>query len=293
MRRLIVVLAAVLVMIPLVASAKQYNTIDELVGAYSDEKCKTCHSGQYDEWKATPHADSVNLSLGGMRNFLVLGVRDWWKRDVTKADVMKCLDCHAPVMKFASEELAVKVAEMVVTAQEAKNDKEAEAAKKELAKLHVGCVSCHNLKATTVALGRLGEPVKDAVYGLQGKESPAHKTIKSAELGTALFCMQCHGFYVAPDSETIGCNTLSGSYQDAYISRGGSKTCQDCHIKEKGRGHKMLGGRDLELVKEGIGFNAGFLRYSHLPGKGETRWTPSAIVNVELENRAGHRIPDG
>jgi hypothetical protein len=64
-------------------------------------------------------------------------------------------------------------------------------------------------------------------------------------------------------------------------------------MRQKGRGHRMMGGRDLALVKEGIGFNLEVSQYMHLPGKGEDRWTPSAIVNVELENRAGHRIPDG
>ncbi len=157
----------------------------------------------------------------------------------------------------------------------------------------MGCLSCHNLKATSIAPGRLGDPEEGAVYGVHGESSPAHKTIKSAELKTASFCMQCHGTYTAPDGEMIWCNTLNGSYQDAYVSMGGSRTCQDCHMKEKGRGHRMLGGRDLELVREGIGFNVEVSKYQHLPGKGEERWTPSAVVGVELENRAGHRIPDG
>jgi hypothetical protein len=293
MRALMVVLLPALVMVPLVAGAEQYGTIEELAAAYADDKCKACHSEIYGEWEATPHADSVNMALGGMRNFFVLGVKDWWKRDLTKAEVMKCLDCHAPVTQYATEALAVKIAGMVVEAQDAKDGKKKEEIGRELAKLHVGCVSCHNVKATAIAIGRRGEPVKDAVYGLRGKDSPGHRTVKSPELGTALFCMQCHGIYYAPDGETIGCNTISGSYQETYLSRGGSRTCQDCHMRQKGRGHRMMGGRDLALVKEGIGFNLEVSQYMHLPGKGEDRWTPSAIVNVELENRAGHRIPDG
>lgn len=280
-------------MLPLSSAAEEYGTIDALVGAYGDQKCRACHEEIFNEWKGTPHADSVNLALGGMRNFFVYGVEDWWGRDVTKEDVLMCLDCHAPVMNFASEGLAAKVAEMVVSAKDAEDEKAREDAKLELAKLNVGCVSCHNLKATSVAIGRLGEPEEGAVYGVHGKESPAHKTIKSAEMRTALFCMQCHGTLTAPNGEIIQCNTISGSYQHGYVSRGGSRTCQDCHMKEKGRGHRIMGGRDLDLVREGIGFNVEVSRYQHLPGKGETRWTPSAIVAVELENRSGHRIPDG
>lgn len=293
MRLLMVIFFFVLLMTPSVALTEEYNTIDALVNAYNDNKCRECHSEIYDEWKATPHSDPVNLSLGGMRNYLALGVKKWWGREITKDDLMKCLDCHAPVMKYATKELALKVADMIVTAKETKDTGKKHALKKELAKLNVGCVSCHNLKATTVAIGRLGEPKKGAVYGVLGEPIEEHKTIKSPELKTALFCMQCHGSYTAPDGEAINCNTINASYQAGYVSMGGSKTCQDCHMKAKNRGHKMLGGRDLELVREGIGFTVDVSQYLHLPGKGEKLWTPSAVVRVSLENRAGHRIPDG
>lgn len=293
MRFLMVIFFFVLLMAPSVALTEEYNTIDALVNAYNDNKCRECHSEIYDEWKATPHSDPINLSLGGMRNYLVLGVKRWWDREITKDDLMMCLECHAPVMKYASKELALQVADMIITAKETKDTGKKNALKKELSKLNVGCVSCHNLKATTIAIGRLGKPKKGAVYGVHGEPTDDHETIKSPELKTALFCMQCHGSYTAPDGETINCNTINGSYQAGYVSMGGSKTCQDCHMKEKNRGHKILGGRDLDLVREGIGFTVDVSPYLHLPGKGEKLWTPSALVLVTLENRAGHRIPDG
>lgn len=296
---LLATLLTMTLLLPVAALAGPYpesggaKTIDELVAMYDDSACRTCHTKEYDEWKGTPHADPINLSLGGLRNFLEIGVKKEWNRKVTKNEVMKCLDCHSPVIRFASEDLAVKIADMIVKANDSKDPAEKEAVKKELVKLNVNCVSCHNLKATTIALGIRGEPKKGAVYGVYGKKSPAHETVKSAELKTSLFCMQCHGVYDAPDGESIQCNTLSESYQANYVSRGGSRTCQDCHMKDKNRGHRMLGGRDLELVKEGIGFNVEVTSYRHLPKAPDTRWTPSAIVTVELTNNAGHRIPDG
>lgn len=293
MKRLIFTLAAVWVALPVLSFSAPYGSIDELVSAYNDEKCRGCHVEEYEQWKATPHANSVNLALGGMKNFQESGIKQWWKREVTKQDLMKCMDCHAPVLRFATEELVRKVGHMVVTAVETGDERERESLRKELARLNVGCLSCHNLKATSVAPGLRGEPEKGAVYGPGGKEPPAHKTIRSAELTTALFCMQCHGIHTAPDGEEIWCNTLSGSYQHGYVSRGGSRTCQDCHMKDGDRGHRIFGGRDLERVKEGIGFDVEVSKYLHLPGKGEEKWTPSAIVSVALENRAGHRIPDG
>lgn len=293
MKPFMLIFLALFVVVPVSAYSAQYGSIDELVAAFSDETCKGCHGKIYEQWKSTPHANSVNLALGGLGSFQTSGVKQWWKREVTKRDLMKCLDCHAPVMRFATEELAQKVGAMVLAAQETKDKREKDSIQKELARLNVGCVSCHNLKATTVAIGLRGEPEKDAVYGPRGKQSPAHKTVQSSEIETALFCMQCHGIHVAPDGEDIWCNTISGSYQDGYVARGGSRTCQDCHMKDRDLGHRILGGRDLELVKEGIGFNVEVSRYLHLPGKGEEKWTPSAIVSVGLENRAGHRIPDG
>lgn len=279
-------------------SAREAGTIEELIEMFDDSKCRPCHSELYDQWKNSWHANTINSSLKGMRNFIQIGLKEEWNRPLTKAEVLKCLDCHAPAVNFASEKLAVKIGEMIVTAFEKKDTPEAEAAKKELAKLNVGCIACHNLKATTIAIGLRGAPVPGAVYGIHGKKSPGHETIESAELKTSLFCMQCHGIHVAPDGEVIQCNTLSGSFQDAYSNLGGSETCQDCHMRKNNRGHSFPGGHDLDIVKEGIGFNVQVTPYKHLPGQvpgvtDEKAWVPSAVLTAFITNKAGHRIPDG
>jgi len=278
---------------PAWAAGAEFDTIEALAEAYGSEGCGKCHQAAYDEWKATPHADSVNMVLGSLSGFIAYGIRDWWGREVSKAELLKCLDCHAPALNLATERLAREVAGMIVRAAEAKDPAEAAAIKEKLSALNVGCMGCHNLKSTTVDLGRLGPPEAGAVYGPGGRPSPAHKSVRLPGLSTAAFCMQCHGDYEAPDGTVINCNTLNGSYLDAYLARGGTKTCQDCHMRAGGRGHRLLGGRDPAMVKQGIGFALDVRKYQHIPGKGEERWTPSAVVNVELENRAGHRIPDG
>ncbi len=271
------------------AQAQMANTIDELVKMFDDSKCKECHPQQYSEWEKSWHSKSVVSSLKGMSNFFSIGVPKEWERKLTKKEVMKCLDCHAPTMKYASEELAVEVANMIVKAFTTKDEKEKKALKKELSKLNVGCLGCHNVKATTISLGLLGEPERDTIYTSREVFSPAHKTIPVNTMDKSLFCAQCHGIYYAPDGEAIYCNTLNGSYYDNYRARGGLETCQDCHMKKKNRGHTFPGGHDLEIVKEGIDFNAEIYGIRHSVGK----WIPRAIVNVSLENKAGHRIPDG
>ena len=50
--------------------------------------------------------------------------------------------------------------------------------KKELAKLNVNCITCHNTKAV-VEKNLKGAPQKDVYYSPAGKKTPAHKTEKS------------------------------------------------------------------------------------------------------------------
>lgn len=285
--RFLLILA--LMAIPLSAVAKEADTIDELVSMFNDAKCGECHVKQHKEWKESYHARSVVSSLKGMRNMFAVGVPKEWERKLTKVEVMKCLDCHAPTVNYASEKLAVEIANMIIEAKDTKDKKRQAELKKELGRLNVGCTSCHNIKATAIARGLLGDPEKDVVYTSKPVITPAHKTMPVNTLDKSLFCAQCHGRYVAPDGEQIVCNTLNGSYYNNYVSQGGSETCQDCHMKKANRGHRFPGGHDLEIVKEGIGFTADIVGVRHTVGK----WIPRAIVTAGLENRAGHRIPDG
>lgn len=274
------------------ASAKEAETIDELVAMFDDSKCAECHEEIYKEWQESWHAKAVNSSLKGMRNFIAVGVAKEWNTKLTKNQILKCLDCHAPAVNYASEKLAVEIGGLIVKAFEKKDEN----AKKQLAKLNVGCLSCHNIKATSVARGLRGAPEKGVVYGPNGEDGDDfHKSIETPDISRSVFCMQCHGVYKAPDGETIQCNTLSGSYQNSYISMGGSKTCQECHMK---KGHLFPGGHDLETVKEGLGFDVQFAQYQHLPGKikgvnDAKKWVPSVVVTAFVENKTGHRVPDG
>ena len=287
-----------LLMVPggLQVMAEEANTIDELVQMFDESGCMECHEEIHNEWSKSWHAQSVVSSLGSIHNFIEIGVKKEWETEVTRAQLLKCLDCHAPVVNFASDKLAAEIAEMIVTATKEKGKPAGDAAKKELAKLKVGCLSCHNLKALTIAPGFNGPREEGMIYGPHGEDAgDAHETLESEDMTRAAFCMQCHGIYTAADGETIQCNTLSGSYQNSYVAQGGSKTCQDCHMD---KGHFFAGGRDLDTVKKGLGFEVNINPYRHLPGQVEgvkdpKKWVPSAVITVFIENRAGHRVPDG
>ena len=211
---------------------KEVGTIDELAEMFDESACMDCHDEIHGEWSDSWHAKSVTAILGSMRNFIEVGLKKEWETPLTKLEVLKCLDCHAPTVNYATEELAVEIGEMIVTAADEKGKPAGDAAKKELAKLNVGCLSCHHIKALAAAPGFNGPPEKDMIYGPHGEDAgDAHETLQATDITQAAFCMQCHGVYTAADGETIQCNTLSGSFQNAYTNSGGSNTCQECHMK--------------------------------------------------------------
>ncbi|MGW8272865.1 MAG: multiheme c-type cytochrome (seleno)protein ExtKL, partial [Thermodesulfovibrionales bacterium] len=273
-------MAAALTVTPVFAAA-EFNSIDDLVNAYSDSACKKCHAKVYEQWKSSYHSQSVLHSLGGIKNFIVFGLGKEWNKPVTRDNIMRCMDCHAPQLRDASESLVKEFAELVVTAADGKTEQEKTTARKELEKLSVNCVVCHNTKVS-VEKNLRGDPKKDVYYGPSGKPSSAHGTERSSAIVSSLFCGQCHGIYTPPDGDTVSCNTLYGSYQDAYRGNGGTETCQDCHMKKKDRGHTFPGAYQEEIVREGIDVDFQAAGVKMTPGK----WVPTAIVNVSLANRA-------
>jgi mono/diheme cytochrome c family protein len=287
MKAVQLLVASLIVALPFAVQA-EYKTIDDLAKAYSVDKCKTCHAKVHDEWKSSYHSQSIVHSVGGMRNFIIVGLGQEWKKPVSKENLMRCMDCHAPMLWEASESLAKQVADMIVAAVDEKDEGKKAAAKKELAKLNVNCIICHNSKIS-IAKNLVGAPKPGVYYGSTGKASPAHGTEKTPVISTALFCGQCHGIYTPPDGDFIGCNTLYGSYQDGFRGNGGTETCQDCHMKAGNKGHRFPGAYNLEMVKEGIAVDVQAAGVKLTPGK----WVPTAVVNVGLINNAGHRIPDG
>jgi mono/diheme cytochrome c family protein len=287
MKAVQLLVASLIVALPFAVQA-EYKTIDDLAKAYSVDKCKTCHAKVHDEWKSSYHSQSIVHSLGGIRNFIVVGLGQEWKKPVNRDNLMRCMDCHAPMLRDASEPLAKQVADMIVAAVDEKDEGKKAAAKKELAKLNVNCIICHNSKIS-IAKNLVGTPKPGVYYGPTGKASPAHGTEKTPVISTALFCGQCHGIYTPPDGDFIGCNTLYGSYQDGFRGNGGTETCQDCHMKAGNKGHRFPGAYNLEMVKEGIAVDVQAAGVKLTPGK----WVPTAVVNVGLINNAGHRIPDG
>ena len=179
------VAALVLVLLPLSLAAmeKEANTIDELMEMFDESSCTDCHEDIHTEWADSWHAKSVVSSLGSIHNFIEIGLKKEWETPLTKGQILKCLDCHAPVVNFASEKLAVEIGEMIVASHKQKGTPAGEAAKKELSKLKVGCLACHNIKATEVARGFNGPAEEGMIYGPHGNDAgDAHETLQAVDI---------------------------------------------------------------------------------------------------------------
>lgn len=325
MRLYVILLFFSILMMPLSGSAMDYakwigkdwrgkpkfaDNIDELVAQYDSTACQNCHTDIYEQWKKSYHSRSIVSSVGGISTYMTVGIQTEWGRKINRAEAAKCLDCHIPQINTATEKLAKKIVDWIIIAggkKKGATEKEKKEAYKQLERLNINCIVCHNMKSNMASIAYLRDPVrepskKDKKLGIVAKvysagwgENAPHEVVQTNGMTHALFCEQCHGIWPAPDGERIQCNSLSGSYEDAYRARGGYKMCQDCHMREKNRGHSMPGGHDFNgIVKESMDLNVEAVAFQRLKG-GHTKaqWFPAAVVNVDITSHAGHRIPDG
>ncbi len=264
------------------------DDLDTFIRTYDAKRCAECHEDVYEQWKESYHARSMVSSIKGITNFFLVGVPKEWEKKLDKEEIMKCLDCHLPQIKYATDRLAGEIADLMITARKA-TGAEKERALAKLSQLNVSCYGCHNIKVAGTAPGITGHIDPNVIYTANEDVEADHETEYHPSLKRAFFCTQCHGEYIAPDGESIMCNTLSGSYVHNYLGQGGRKSCQDCHMRAKDRGHRFPGGHDLEIVKEGIELQAEITGFRYGVGK----WVPAINVEAFLTNKAGHRVPDG
>ena len=261
----------------------QASTLDELIKMFDSSSCKECHEKIYEQWEQSHHA----RPLIGMDDMMLL--TQYLKRvarldrpaDQAIKQDFPCFKCHFPQIKYGTDAVAGEIARAMI------NDDKAT-----IRKLNIGCLVCHNEKAVVH-----GRPEKNVVYG--NKDVPDHEGLpvkKSPLLKNSLLCGQCHGLGPVLDSADmpVQCATLYGSYLHAYIPSGGTKTCQECHMK--GAGHYMppnFNQRD-ELsarLRESLPMEVQTLPYTfHSP---EEKCFPMVVVKTKITSKAGHRIPDG
>lgn len=258
-------------------------TVDELIGMFDSSGCKKCHEKIYEQWEKSHHA----RPLIGMDDLMLL--TSYLKRvaksgmpaeNVVKSD-FPCFKCHLPQIKYGTDAVAGRIAKAMLDGD-----------KSTIRKLNISCLVCHNEKAVVH-----GRPEKGVVYG--NKDIPDHEghpVKKSPLLKNSLLCGQCHGLGPVLDSPDmpVQCATLYGSYLHAYIPSGGTKTCQECHMKD-GDHYMPPNFNNREEVsarlRESLPMEVQTLAYTYHPV--EEKFFPMVVIKTKITSKAGHRIPDG
>ncbi len=295
----LLILFVALMVIPYSAFAELATTIDELVAPYNSEVCADCHDTIHENWANSWHGKSMvdPRVLRTFRTFVLSGLDKSQGTRENFKDV--CLKCHAPMIyNNTSPELSKEIAGLVVTAVDDPDEAKKAAAIKELSKLNINCLGCHNQMATKGGFD--GNPAPKTIYapGIS-EDEPPHKeefgydTVKTDYLKSADFCANCH--HGCGDLPSSQCPTLYSSYKEKYLAHGGDQTCQDCHMR-KGEddedSHKFPGIYETEFAGEGVDIKISTTptRYvDHLKNK----TLPTLVMNVQLTNTSGHGMPHG
>jgi mono/diheme cytochrome c family protein len=265
------------------AQAETYTTLDALIKRYDSNACKACHEQVHKEWAGSFHARSIVQSLGSLRVF-VDSLEKERKAPTNKTQMLKCLDCHAPMVNEASESVIQEIVGLIKTAVDDKDEAKKKGAREKLSHLSVNCIGCHTVKGTA---NPLTPPDPKVLYGPKGGAAP-HPVRQVPVMQSSVICSQCHALWYAKDGEYLYCTTIFESHQNAYRGMGGTQSCQDCHMKS--RGHTFPGAHNQSLVKEGITLGLEAVGYLQAVGM---KFVPQAVVTVDIGNQAGHRIPDG
>ena len=300
MKKLCVTLALVLLAVPSLAPAEMQKakTVDEMAKMFDSASCKECHPEIYAQWEKSHHARPLLGVAGGpiLQPVVTASAFKIAKPEDATLKTFPCFKCHAPqITRWAEDSVGKEIAAALM-----KDPID----KATLGKVQITCKVCHIDVASTHRIldGKPNLPQEGVIYG---SKSGAHdakdfpKMEKSAILGQAIFCGQCHG--TGPNFEfayPVQCATLYGSYQHNYLPNGGLQSCQDCHMTEKDKvaDHTFAPNFDDKegtkaLLEKTVHLDVQTLGYSWLRKAKDLR--PKVVVNTRITHDAGHRIPDG
>lgn len=291
-------------------SGELISTIDELAAKFDPKVCADCHKQIYEEWTHSGHGNAFSTErvLQTFRTFIKQGLE---KEDhFDKMDMKShCLWCHAPVIKYATDDLVVEIIDLIIQAVDDPNELKRTAAKKELSKLNLDCYGCHNMFALEGGYWE-NKGEEGAIYGPRGEAEPdelthevetssgiINKTIKSDFLTTTKFCARCHhGF---PDSIPFSqVRTLYASYMENYVDKGGKERCQDCHMKREDndpdnpRGHSFPGVNDKDFFASAMEIEIE-AEQTQFINNFKNALTPTLCLKVKITSHSGHGLPYG
>lgn len=286
------VLIFTLFLVPRPAHSNKAGTIDELAEMHSIRLCAECHEDKYEEWKTSSMGNSLAdpRVLRGMRTFIRLAIDR--EEALERKDLALCLDCHIPQIRDATPELVLHIGDLILTAVEDGSEDIRNAAAKELSKLSLNCLGCHNLRGR----GFHAVPEERIIYGPRDIEDSPHesfgyRTVRSELFTVSEFCAQCH--HCPPSVPWNECPTIFTSYIDEFvIGSRRAETCQECHMEGRKKSHKFLGPNNLDFLRSSVSLSVR-ARPTRFIDIYENDKMPAVVLDLSLKNHAGHEIPHG
>lgn len=231
----------------------------EELGSLSAKRCGACHQEHYREWS------SSLMAQASTNPFFV------FERAENK-NLFLCGRCHFPlenqepllVTGLRSLEPLIPVATPNPSYDEALQEE------------GITCAVCHMEAGTNAILNARALPEGAAPHPLRQTKVDA-------------ICERCHQF------DPLGTDTFRppldtfGEYAE-YVKQGGKETCVSCHMPaierastatspvRRGHDHRFLGARDAAFIGRFVTATIG---------------ADAQGLFVEVENRAGHRVPTG
>ncbi len=197
--------------------------LDTLRNEMDISKCIACHDDVEENWLKSGHSRSTGSAF---RKAMLKETGKAGVRDKNRA-AEKCLFCHAPVARNATDVFVENVLKDISDDTESANNSSSET----MSLMNISCRVCHMM------LGEIGVKIGgDIIYG-PGWDAHEHShkdeygfdTLKSDYIVSSPFCLTCHNVCLsssdnacAPYHETLD-NRHKAPYRD--------QTCQSCHMK--------------------------------------------------------------
>jgi Cytochrome c554 and c-prime len=258
-------------------------------GLPSAETCKGCHEREYGEWKESYHSQSVSAdTFRAMYTIFDFGTEG--KRPEY------CFTCHAPESRFMGPDYVEELSRAVLAGEYIPSE-------------GITCAACHMVDDVDPSDHSWIAPAKYRVDSVP----PYHALFRSDLTQSSAVCSSCHDYdninIPHPGKPETACCTTNRELAKTDLA-GEGITCQSCHMRDEmdlmpavaersslygltgleryldDRGvvsHLMPGSRSEEMLKKAVRMSI----------SGVAVEDDLLVADLEIENLAGHPIPDG
>lgn len=199
------------------------------------DRCAACHRPQFDDWGRSRHSRAMGPGVLGQLLTMAAEAR---------SEHQDCLRCHAPLAEQADS--------LVAAIENLPGQRlRAAASSDALHEQGLVCAACHVRGNTWY-----GPPRRDGSQPVGDLSAQPHGGWRaSTAFERSQFCAACHQF--KDDEYALNGKLLENTFQEWRASRHAREgvSCQSCHMPD--RRHLWRGVHDPEMVKQGVGFDAG------------------------------------